>query len=52
MMENEYLWVCTKFMRLQSTYPSIPANHTKGGFYSERAEAFVISPNRRTQLFS
>ena len=24
----------------------------KGGFYSERADAFVISPNKQTQLFS
>ena len=24
----------------------------KGGFYSERAGEFVISPNRRTKLFS
>ena len=24
----------------------------KGGFFSERADAFVISPNRRTLLFS
>ena len=25
---------------------------TKGGFYSERADEFFISPNRRTKLFS
>ena len=25
---------------------------TKGGFYSERADDSVISPNRRTKLFS
>ena len=24
----------------------------KGGFYSERADEFVISPNRRTKLIS
>ena len=24
----------------------------KGGFYSERADEFVISPNTRTKLFS
>ena len=25
---------------------------TKGGFYSERADVFVISPNRQTKLIS
>ena len=24
----------------------------KGGFFSERADAFIISPNKQTQLFS
>ena len=28
--------------------PSMRAQDPKGGFYSERADAFVISPNRRT----
>ena len=35
-------------MILQKFYRGI----IKGGFYSERADAFVISSNRQTQLFS
>ena len=29
-----------------------PRDFLKGGFFSERADPFVISPNRRTKLFS
>ena len=41
-------------MQFQNSLGPIMAmqSRTKGGFYSERAGKFIISPNRRTKLFS
>ena len=60
---NNFLWINWSWAKKLNNFDPAPPRkklhsqtdatpQPKGGFYSERSDEFVISPNRGTKLFS